>query len=479
MAVKPILRAATMAGLAWAVAGCTLAETFRLPWMPTPSAWSEPAPAAAEKPSLEWWRNFNMATLDGLMAQAMEGNFDLAAAVARVRQADAQLKIAGASLWPELDAGAGVTRTHSPSLQAGRPKASRSSQLTKFDASLSTSYELDFWGKNQASRDSARASALASRFDQQTVNLTTQAAVATTYFDILGLRERLTVAHENLAIASDILDAVRDRARVGTANDLDLAQQESEVALTRATVPALEQQLRQNVDALAVLVGRLPPEMSIPEGSLAEARIPLVAPGLPSELLMRRPDVRNAEAQLAAANADIGVARAAFFPSISLTGQVGGASTDLSHVFNPANRLFSWAGSLTQPIFRGGALSGDLEKREARYDELVQTYRKAVVSAFSDVEKALTAVRKTDESRQAQQVAVDTARRAYEAAQAQMRGGIIDITSVLNTQKALFQAQDALAQAKLAEIQAVVGLYKALGGGWQAEPLAPLADPPR
>ena len=238
------------------------------------------------------------------------------------------------------------------------------------------------------------------------------------------------------------------------------------MANLKATIAPLEQQMRQDFNALAVLTGRLPEELSLVPEQLAALSVPVAAPGLPSELLIRRPDVQSAEASLRAANADIAVARAAWFPSISLTGQGGFQSLDLAKMMNHASLLYSIASSVTQPIFDGGKISGNIEQKRARWDELAQTYRKAVASAFSDVENALIAVEKTSEEVAAQQMAETTARRAFEIAQSLMAGGTVDITSVLNTQKTLFSAQDALAQARLAQLQAVVGLYKAMGGGW-------------
>ncbi len=458
-----------------ALAGCSIGDPFVKPDTKPPAVWKNAAPPTvrAQWPSADWWRRFGSARLDDLMRQGQQSNFDLAIAVAKVRQADAQVAIMGAPLLPSLS-GSGGSNGARASTAASLSSSSSSSNgpgpKPRYTASTNTllnaSYEIDFWGKNAAGLESAEAAAQASRFDQQTVMLTVQSSIATTYFDILGLQERLRVARESVANAESVLSVFTDRMAAGTATSLDVAQQESVVANQRATIAPLEQQMRQDFNALAILTGRLPEDLALVPESLAGLAIPAVAPGLPSELLNRRPDVQSAEANLRAANADITVARAAWFPSISLTGQGGFQSVDLAKMMTHASLLWSVASSVTQPIFDGGKISGTIEQKRGRWDELSQTYRKAVASAFSDVENALIAVEKTSEEVEAQRVAEATARRAFEIAQSLMAGGTVDITTVLNTQKTLFTVQDALAQARLLQLQAVVGLYKAMGGGW-------------
>jgi NodT family efflux transporter outer membrane factor (OMF) lipoprotein len=293
-------------------------------------------------------------------------------------------------------------------------------------------------------------------------------SVSTTYFDILATKERLKVARDNVANAESFMNSIRARFKQGIGTALDVAQQENVVATQRATVPPLEQHLQQDIDALAILLGKMPEGVEAPDDNMADLAVPIVASGMPSDLLTRRPDVRNAEAQLESAHADIITARAAFFPSISLTADGGYASGALSTLFKPGSLLWSVGSSAAQPIFEGGRLMGGLELRKARYDELLQNYHKAVVSAFSDVEDALAGVQQTAAEEVAQGYAEETALHAYQLSQKQLEGGIVDITTVLNVQRTLFAAQDALVQAKLQHLQAVVGLYKALGGGWKS-----------
>ncbi len=454
------------AGLAL-LAGCSLGPHYQRPATPAPQAWqTKPTAPAAAWPSADWWRGFGSARLNELIAQAEAANFDLAAAVARVRQADAQARIAGAPLLPAVGAAANLTRER-PQPSASSSGVFRSPDATIFNPTISATYEIDFWGKNQAALESAQASALASRYDRQTVELTVVTSVANAYFQILSLRDRLAVAEANIKSASDVLAALNTEEQVGTATALDVAQQETTLAALEAQVPPLRQQLQQNMDALAILVGRTPESAAASTGALTELAQPTVAPGLPSELLARRPDVAEAEAQLVSANANIRVARAAYFPSINLTAEGGFASVALAGLFGPSGGLYALTAGVTQPIFEGGALEGQVEFTKARYDELLQDYRKAVISAFSDVEDALVSVQQTALQVQRQQDAVDKARRAYDISIAQLQAGTVNLLTVLNTENALFPAQDLLVQAKLTHFQALVSLFKALGGGWR------------
>jgi NodT family efflux transporter outer membrane factor (OMF) lipoprotein len=446
-------------GVAGLLAGCSVGPDYHRPEIDPPSTWSG-APGNGEWPGLTWWHDFHAEELDRLMGAAHDGNFDLAIAVARLKQANAQATISGAPLLPQIDANAQAERTRNP--------PSYTSGTKIYTAGLTASYELDFWGQLRDQAEAARLTAAASAFDRETAELTLQSSVANSYFSLLSLNERIALAEDNLKAAENVLDAYNARLEVGFASALDVAQQENVVATQRAVLPPLIEQQRQARDALAVLVG-LPPESltAAPAGNLDGVRLPGVAPGLPSGLLRRRPDVQSAEAKLQAANQTLKAATAAFFPTITLTAQGGGTSSSLSDLFKPAGVFYSLLGGAAQPIFHGGALEGGQALAEGQYAEQIATYRKAVISAFADVEDALAAVEQEDRREEADKVVVSTARRAYDIAQAQLYSGTIDMLTVLNTQRALFQAEDDLAQARLAHAQAVVGLFRALGGGWE------------
>jgi outer membrane protein, multidrug efflux system len=339
--------------------------------------------------------------------------------------------------------------------------------FNQFSLEATASYQLDFWGRNRALFNAAKFAATASRYDRATIELTVMSSVATTYFEAIELHDRLDVAEQDLATAETILKDLTFEATVGTANALDVAQQATTVAVLNASIPPLRQQLRQSVDALAVLVGKMPQDLQAPGGTLNDLSEPVVGPGLPSELLARRPDVAEAEAQLMSANANIQAARAAFFPSIDLTATGGFVSTALSGFISPANKAFNVAGGLTQDIFQGGALVGSYRLNKARYAELLADYHKSVISAFGNVEDALVAAQQTAEQYRRQQDAVAKARRAYEITEIQLHAGIVNVLTVLNTQSALFSAEDSLVQVRFAHLQSLVQLFNALGGGWQ------------
>jgi multidrug efflux system outer membrane protein len=446
------------------LASCSVGPAYKRPDIPSAAQWRETPDdnAAAVWPSADWWHAFGSQKLDELIAEAQRSNDDLGAAIARVEEADAQVRIAGAALLPSLDLGATATRQESQPSRTGR-----SGTFNTFNPELTASYELDFWGKNRALRQAARATAIASHYDKETVALTVISSVATTYFQSLQFRDRLQVARENLANGEKILHGLQLQKTAGIATGLDVAQQETAVALLSAAIPPLEQQFRQTVNALAVLVGRTPESIDVDTGTLNTLTLPKLVAGLPSQLLARRPDVAGSEQQLIAANADITVARAALFPSIQLTASGGYASSDLASLINPANRLWSVSAGLIQPIFHGGALRGQVAFSNARYRELLSTYHKAVISAFSNVEDALVSAQQTNEQQTRQQDAVNKARRAFQFAQTQMSAGTVNILIVLNTENALFSAQDALVQIQYLHLQSMVDLYTALGGGWQ------------
>ena len=463
------------------LSGCDVGHDYVRPALDIPAAYrASPETKAAAWPSVGWWKGFRSAELDALIEQARRYNFDLAAAVARVRQADAQVRIAGAPLLPDLSGNASATWQHEGigtiSTVGGGNRASNASfDLHSYSAGLSAGYEFDFWGRNRAARRSAVASAMFSRFDQQTVALTVVTNVANTWFTALSLADRLAVARGNLRDAERTLAVIRGRFDAGTASQLDVAQQESLAATERALIPGFSNQLEQEIIALGILIGQPPERVAVRPGTLTSLALPPVVAGLPSDLLARRPDIASAEAQLIAQNFSITEARAAFFPTVQLTASSGYQAAALNRLITPGGALAALTEGLTLPIFDGGTLRGQLELAKGRYDELLADYRKAVVQAFTDVDTALTAWRYASEQERLQRIAVDTARRAATIARAQMGAGTVDITTVLTAETTLFTAEDTLVQVRLARAQALLSLYKALGGGW-AEPDNPVTD---
>ncbi|MBR1086379.1 efflux transporter outer membrane subunit [Bradyrhizobium manausense] len=459
------LRAIAVVCLASSSGACVLTQDLPDPALDVPAQYKYAGKPDAP-PTLDWWRGFRSTELTQLMEEAQTVNLDIAAAVARIVEADAQARQAGAALLPTLSGSGSETYSRtSGSSSSGLTNGGR--EVVNYSSSLSASYQLDFWGQNRDALQTAEETAKANRFDRDTVALTTLAAVANAYFQVLSSQDRLRTAQRNIASAQRILDAIRERRKAGTGTDLDVAQQESVLANQKALVPPLRQTLDQNANALAVLVSRPPESVRLAGGSLDRIAIPRVTPGLPSEILTQRPDIRRQEAQLASATANIGNARAQFFPTIQLTGNGGYQSSALVSLFQPHAAFFQLVGSVTQPIFDGGKILGNFEYAKARQDELLQTYRKTIIQAFTDVDNALFSIKQTTIKLQLQREVVNASRRAFDLAEQQLRAGTADIVTVLNTQLTLFQAEDTLAQAQLARLLAIVSLYQALGGGWE------------
>jgi NodT family efflux transporter outer membrane factor (OMF) lipoprotein len=462
--------------------GCLLAGDKPEPGLNIPATYSagprNPAAAEASVPPLDWWRGFRSRELTEIIEEARAANLDIAAAVARIVQADATARIAGAPLLPFIDFNGNGTHSQQSKttgstnvISISRSGANLSIINNNLTATLNASYEIDFWGKNRSALRSAEQLAVASRFDREVVALTTVVAAANAYFQVLATQDRLRVAQDNLASAQRVLGLIQQRLQAGTASALDTAQQESLVNTQRAAIPPLEQTLRQNRVALAVLMARSPESVTIRGGSLRGIAYPRVTPGLPSELLTQRPDIREAEANLASANANVENARAQFLPSIKLTGEGGYESAVLKLLLRPESVIYTAAASLAQPIFHGGELLGNLDLQKGKQDELLQIYRKAVISGFADVENALDGIRRTAERERLQREVVTSSRRAFDISEQRLREGTVDLVTVLQTQQTLFQAEDALVQARLAHVQAIVSLYQALGGGWLPKPV--------
>ncbi|MEJ2123627.1 MAG: efflux transporter outer membrane subunit [Alphaproteobacteria bacterium] len=414
---------------------------------------------------------FRSPALTKLITKARASNLDIAAAVHRIRQADAQVRVATQALIPSLDLGGSASQSY------GGSGASRG-MSRKVSASLSASYEIDFWGKNRAGRSSVENTALATRYDGAVVVIATDASVAQTYFQALAVSKRISIARNNLAIARRTLKAIKAREEAGTASGLDVAQQETQVANVRATIPPLEQSYAQHRHALAVLLGKLPEGFKLARGDLYRVRVPRISAGLPSDLLIQRPDIAVAEAKLVAARFDVSAARAALFPSIKLTGEGGFESTALKTLFRPDSLFYQMASGLSQPLLNAYSLKAQLEADREHYMELLETYRKTIISSFQDTEDALVAYRKTAEQERLQRKAAASARKAYEISAAQLKSGVIDLTTLLSVQRTLFSAEDAMAEARLNRLNAAVSLYKALGGGWQRPISAELVQAP-
>ena len=452
--------------------GCA-AQPLAPPRQDIPPAFEHVSESGGQWPAQEWYRDFGSDELDSFIDMAANANTDLAAARARVAQADARARQAGAAILPSADANA-----------TGNYLTGHSSQGSghEFDwsAMLSASYEVDFWGKNRATTDSARLLAGASRADRDTVALTTLAGVANGYFQLLSLRERLVVAQANLDAAKQLLEVVQARFDVQVASPIELATQKAALDVAQIAMSDLQQAEVAARTALSILLGRAPEHFEVKGQPLDSLREPAVAAGLPAELLTRRPDVLLAEANLRAGHADLIAARAALFPSLSLT-----ASGGVQNPALPATVLtipgvgpsLALGANLVQPIFDHGRLKAQRDEVQAKNLELLSAYRASIIAALGDVENALGAIQHLNRAREYQVENVAQSERAFEGAKLRYQAGSVDFLTLLEAQRTLYAARDQFIQFKLARLQALVGLCKALGGGW-SQPQAQSAASP-
>ncbi|MDP1773101.1 MAG: efflux transporter outer membrane subunit [Methylobacter sp.] len=431
---------------------CNLVPDFQRPDVETPKQWHD-ASLTQQKSAVDpqWWRAFGSAQLNHLITESLLYNTDLAAARQRVEQARAQAKIAGANLWPSVGLQGDFTNTHT-----------NLGDTQKESGQFTVAYEVDLWGANRARRDAGSARLLSSVFTRDALQLVVMSNVGQAYFNLLALAERKRIATEFLENVASVLAIVEARYQAGAVSALDVAQQQTELATARASLDLAIQQYTLAENALAILLGHPAQSVSFNAERFFDMVVPVINALQPSSLLERRPDVRQAEMELIAANADIGVARAAFYPKLQLNLDALLASPQ------PAGLALAMASSLTQPLFQGGRLEGGLENAEARNAELVETYRKTILTAFKEVEDA-AAVRSNSTRRlQALADAVNKARQAYQLSLDRYRLGLIDYQTLLSTQRSLLTAENSQVQARQDVLVAMVQLYQALGGGWSS-----------
>jgi NodT family efflux transporter outer membrane factor (OMF) lipoprotein len=424
------------------------------------------AEGTASWPGAQWYHEFGSDELDSLLKTSATNSLDIAAAEARVRQAVARARGAKAALRPQVDAGVNANRV---SGRAGGTSATE----TDWSALLSASYELDFWGKNRATAASANASARGSAAERDTVAITTAAAIANTYFEVLSLREREVNAAANLGSTRDTLNAIEARFQAGVVGAVEAATQRAAVAAAELVMPDLKQQEMVALGKLALLTGHDPEGFEIHGQSLGALHMPALSPGLPAELLTRRPDLMAAESNLAAAKADVAAARAALLPTVMLNAAGGiqnpavqAAVTTLSGT----GGTLTIGASLVQTLFDGGRRRALRATSEARAEELLIDYRSAIRNALLDVETSLSATHQNSLLAPLHAERVMQSERAAEIAQLRYRAGSGDFLTLLDAQRSLFAARDAQNLNQLARLQAAVDLARALGGGWQANP---------
>ncbi|HEU4341812.1 MAG TPA: efflux transporter outer membrane subunit [Candidatus Binatia bacterium] len=432
------------------LSACSLAPSYQRPQLAMPEGWSSASPAGfnPQQNGMPFWQELGSDELDRVMDVALAQNLDLEAALHRIDQARAQVRVAGAPLYPSVQASSSTSRTYQDpaDTQAARGLGS-------------VSYEIDLWGKNRNQKAAANYRADQTRYDREALRLIVSSDVATLYAQILALNDRIAIAGNNLKTAEEVLRIIEARFRAGAVSGLEVSQQRVAVNSFHAALAQLGEQRTTALNALAILLGQAPQSIQAPKANIAALKLPEVNLTPPADLLTARPDIASAEAGLRAANADIGSARAAFFPSFTL-----GTDASLAAGFgNPAATAVSLASNILAPIFSGGRLTGNLENVTARQKELAVQYQKAVLTSFKEVEDALAALKSTNEQAMLSRESVRESQTAYDIAKARFDAGAIDYLTLLETQRSLYQAQDNQVSVNEGQIEAFIQLRKALG----------------
>lgn len=449
------------------VAGCTVGPNYHRPVVQTPATYrdlnenTQVQPQVASYADLPWWQVFQDPQLQELIRTALKQNYDLQLATERINAARAQVTITRSNLFPQVNG--------SGNFQGGRDGSSQA-KFNFLNLGADAAFQLDFFGKLRRATQAARAQLLATEDAKQVVVLTLVSDVASDYFTLLQLDLQLQITRNTVDAQEASVKLTNLRLQHGVATKLDVLQAQEVLDTANAQIPDLERQIAQQENAISILLGNYP--QGIPRGrSLVEQALPPeVPPGLTSTLLERRPDIRQAEQVLVAANAEIGVARAQFFPQISLTGSGGGAfgrSSIFSGLMSSQIGVWSYGAQVTQPIFTGGALRGNLKLAESQHQQALISYREAIQHAFGDVSNALIAYQKFHQVRVRQEESVADLRESVRLSDMRYKGGTTTYLEVLDGQRSLFSAQLTLADARGTEYQSLVQLYRALGGGWQ------------
>ncbi len=447
--------------------GCTVGPKYKRPSAQVPDVYRglgpEPQPAAtASLGGEKWWTVFDDPQLQALIREALTNNYDVRIAASRVLQAQAALGITRADQFPTITGGVSAFNERFP-----RTRVTPEFETSPIQANLSLAWELDFWGKFRRATEAARSTLLATEWGQRAVTASLVSNVATAYFQLLELDAEMEISRRSLDSRRESLRLVEIRAKGGNTSLMDVRQSEQLVYTAAAAIPDLERRTEQQENLISILLGKNPAPVPRGKPLVDHVVLPTVPVGLPSELLTRRPDIQSAEQQLIAANARIGVARAAYFPQITLTAAGGYQSTSLSNLFTGPAGLWSFGGELLQPIFTAGKIRSNVRFTEALQQEAVLTYQQTIQQSFREVADSLIAYRKNQEFRAQEELLTNAAQDATRLANSRYRGGVSSYLEVLDSDTRYFEAQLGLAQAQLNERLALVQLYNALGGGWQ------------
>jgi len=461
------------------IAGCAIGPDYIRPDLEHPSSFRGETETAGGLSSLSefgWWELFRDENLHALIRRGLLENKDLRLAVARVREVRAQLSVIGADQFPQLDGNARFERNQTSGAQARRFGISGGDirpgpHTSQWIATGDLKFELDLWGKLRRATEAGRADLLAQEWAQRSAQLTLVSGIVQAYFELQELDLERTISQRTLETRQKSLELITLRKFMGQSSTLDIRRAEQEVARSRTILPGLERQIGQKEHQLSILVGRNPASIIRGEALREQTLPPEVPAGLPSSLLERRPDIIEAEQKLIAANARIGVAKAAFFPQITLTGNWGAQSLTFADLFIGAARIWSLGPTISVPIFNAGRNRANLEVRKAQQEQALITYEQTIQQAFLEVEDALLAHQKIREARLVQEQLVKVSREALQLAQFEYLNGKATYLDVLTSQRSMFEAEVSLAQTVRDQLVTVVQLYKALGGGWSPEPV--------
>ncbi|WP_321903003.1 efflux transporter outer membrane subunit [Paraburkholderia tropica] len=443
------------------LAACAVGPDYHRPTVESPSSYRFAAPGAeVVDPSLDWWTQFNDPVLDDLIAKALAQNKDLRIAAARIEEYYGRYVVTRAGLFPQIGANFGASRSRGVPAPGYPPVVGNQVQLEGV-----ASWELDLFGRLRRLTEAARADYLGTQSAQQATRIALIANVASSYLQLRDYDNQLTIAQETLKSRQGALDLFNERFAGGVVSKLQLSQARSEYKSAQASVYSIEQQIAQQETAISLLLGQNPGP--IPRGkSITELTAPAIPAGLPSSLIERRPDILQAEQALVSANASIGAARAQYFPQISLTGLFGAASTALSGLWTGPARIWSFAGSVTQPIFEGGAIAGSVHQAEAVQQEALLSYEQTIQQAFADVENALVGVARTRDQLDATTRQVEALTQYASLSRDLYEGGYTSYLEVLDAERSLFSAQLQQSSLQDQQLAQIVSLYKALGYGW-------------
>jgi multidrug efflux system outer membrane protein len=454
--------------IALALGGCAVGPDYVRPTVDTPPAWRLTDAEAKDVANTAWWGQFNDPVLDNLIGSALRENLDLQIASARVDEFAGRYGFVRADLFPQVGAGAVAGRQQTTKETGNTLPPGYNSTLNNYSATLNAGWELDVWGRIRRATEAARADLVASEEGRRAVILSLVASVAGSYVNLRDLDRQLEIAKETAKTRGESLGIFKLRFESGFTSEVEYVQVKSQYEEAMAVIPAVEKAITQQENGISVLLGRNPGP--IPRGkTIEQLTLPSIPAGLPSDLLARRPDILLAEQNLVAANARIGVARAAYYPAISLTGFFGVASTDLSNLFTGPAQIWSYSAPITMPIFTAGKIAGDVQAAEAIQRQALAGYRKAIQTAFREVDDALVDQARTREQLAAQDRQVQALAKYVELARLRFDNGYTSYLEVLDAERSLFSVQLSYTQNQGVLLQALINLYKAMGGGWVTE----------